>query len=122
MDFGNRSLARLVGILINMMLPGMTDVQLMPGVSGANMRGRSIAKAIYFKRGDYMDKAYTEIQFALGSTIDDAVNELLKSKEEGKLVYGSFNGIKLYSDTVTIDSAYRLITGKSKAKFDEFIG
>ena len=65
-----------------------------------------------------MDK----IEFSLGSTIEQAVNELLNYKEQGKLVYGKFNGVFLYSDTVTIDSAYREITGKSQAKFAEQYG
>ncbi|MGM9986369.1 MAG: hypothetical protein ACI35O_03980 [Bacillaceae bacterium] len=68
-----------------------------------------------------MDKSYEKIDFSLGSSIDQAVNELLNYKKKGKLVYGKFNGVTLYSDTVTIDSAYREITGKNKAEFDEHI-
>ncbi|QOY37050.1 hypothetical protein AWH56_005250 [Anaerobacillus isosaccharinicus] len=67
------------------------------------------------------DKKYGKIEFTLGGTIEQAVNELLNYKRRGKLVYGKFNGVTLYSDTVTIDSAYREITGKSKAEFDEYI-
>ena len=68
-----------------------------------------------------MDKNYKKVDLYLGSSIDQAVNELLNYKEEGKLVYCNFNGVILYSDTVTMDSAYREITGKSKAEFDEYI-
>lgn len=68
-----------------------------------------------------MGKNYEKIEFTLGSTIEQAVNELLNYKKEGKLVYGKFNGVVLYSDTVTIDSAYREITGKSKAEFIKHI-
>lgn len=66
-----------------------------------------------------MDKNYREITFSLGSNIESAVNELLEFKEQGKLVYGEFNGVNLYSDTVTVDSAYKSIIGKTKAEFDE---
>lgn len=66
-----------------------------------------------------MDKKYREINFSLGSNIESAVNELLKFKEQGRLVYGEFNGATLYSDTVTMDSAYMEILGKTKAEFDK---
>lgn len=68
-----------------------------------------------------MDKNYEKIDFSLGSTIDQAVSELLDYKKKGKLAYGKFNGVNLYSDTVTVDSAYRMITGKSKAGFIKYI-
>lgn len=68
-----------------------------------------------------MDERYEEIKFILGSTIEQAVNELSHHKNEGKLVCGVFNGITLYSDTVTMDSAYLAITGKSKAEFDAYV-
>ena len=68
-----------------------------------------------------MDKNYEKINFPLGSSIEQAVNELLNYKERGKLVYGKFNGVTLYSDIVTMDSAYREITGKSKAEFVKYI-
>jgi hypothetical protein len=68
-----------------------------------------------------MDKNYEKIEFILGSTIEEAVNKLLNYRDIGELVCGEFNGVILYSDTVTMDSAYRKITGKSKAEFDEYI-
>lgn len=68
-----------------------------------------------------VDKHYEKIDFPLGSSIEQAVNELLNYKNKGKLVYGKFNGVTLYSDTVTTDSAYLEITGKSKAEFVEYI-
>lgn len=68
-----------------------------------------------------MSKIYNEIDFYPGRNIEDCVNELLKYKEKGQLVFGSFNGYKLYSDTVTLDSAYKLITGRTKKEFDDEI-
>ena len=66
-----------------------------------------------------MNKNYEKIDFSLGSDISDAVNELLRFKSNGLLVYGEFNGVTLYSDTVTLDKAYTEITGKTKAEFDK---
>lgn len=64
-------------------------------------------------------KEYEEIDFMCGCDISDAVKELFSYKENGKLAFGSFNGTKLYSDTVTMDGAYKEITGKTKAEFDK---
>ena len=66
-----------------------------------------------------MDKKYIEIDFMVGSTIEECVNELLKYKKSGKLAFGIFSGHKLYSDTVTLDNAYKEITGKTKKEYDE---
>jgi hypothetical protein len=66
-----------------------------------------------------MDKSYSEIEFLAGNTVEDAVKELLNYKEKGLLACGEFNGITLYSDTVTMDGAYKEITGKTKSEFDK---
>lgn len=68
-----------------------------------------------------MNKDYLKVNFTLGDTIENAVNQLLKHKEKGQLVCGEFNGITLYSDTVTMNKAYRQIIGKTKAEFDDYI-
>ncbi len=62
---------------------------------------------------------YEEIEFLVGNTIEDAVNELLEYKKKGKLVCGDFNGHTLYSDTVTMDGAYKEIIGQTKSEFDK---
>lgn len=64
-----------------------------------------------------MDKNYKEIGWV--GNIEQAVNELLEYKSNGKLAYCNFNGVNLYSDTVTIDGAYKQITGKTKAERDK---
>ncbi len=69
-----------------------------------------------------MDKNYLEVRFMLGNTVEEAVNELLKYKERGQLACGKFNGITLYSDTVTMDGAHKEITGMTKAEFDKHVG
>lgn len=65
-----------------------------------------------------MEKEYEQIKLPLGSTIEQVVNELLRFKREEKLVSFRFNGITLYSDTVTMDDAHKQITGKTKTEFD----
>lgn len=66
-----------------------------------------------------MDKAYEKINLNLGSTIEEAVESLLYFKSKGKLVYAIFNGVVLYSDTVTINDAYIRILGMTKTEFDK---
>jgi ribosomal protein S25 len=65
-----------------------------------------------------MSKNYKEIGY-LGNDIESTVKSLLKYKEEGKLICTEFNGVILYSDTVTMDGAYKDITGKTKAELDK---
>lgn len=60
-------------------------------------------------------KKYREIEFGFGN-IEEAVKELKSHKD---LVCGTFNGQVLYSDIDDIDSAYKKVTGKTKAEFDE---
>ncbi len=66
-----------------------------------------------------MNKEYTQIEFSAGCTIDSAVNELLDYKRRNQSVWGSFNGIALYSERDTIDSAYKKIMGKTKSEHDQ---
>lgn len=68
-----------------------------------------------------MNKEYVEIEFSPGRNVEECVNELLGYKEKGELVFGTFNGHKLYSDTITMDSAYKEITGNTKREFDDYI-
>lgn len=65
-----------------------------------------------------METNYRKIEFGFGD-ISSAVKELNQHKERGELVYGEFNGQNLYSDKDDLDSAYKKITGKTKAEFDE---
>lgn len=59
-----------------------------------------------------MKNNYREIEFGFGN-IESAVKELNSYKEKGELVFGVFNGQKLYSDIDDLDSAYKKITGKT---------
>jgi hypothetical protein len=62
------------------------------------------------------DKNYKKIEFGFGG-IDEAICMLQEYQERGELVFGSFNGKKLYSDIDDLDSAYLKITGYNKADF-----
>lgn len=61
---------------------------------------------------------HRKIEFGAGDSIERAMQDLARFKERGELVYGEFNGQKLYSDIDDVDSAYKKITGKTKAEFD----
>jgi len=62
-----------------------------------------------------MKTNYREIQFSAGQSLETAIKEL---KEHKDLVCGSFNGKMLYSDVDDIDSAFKKVTGRTKAEFD----
>lgn len=53
--------------------------------------------------------------------LPQVVKELQEHHKRGERVFTVFNGHELYSDTVTMDSAYLEVTGKTKAEFDEFV-
>lgn len=65
-----------------------------------------------------METNYKKIHFGAGENIEAAINQLEHYKSIGELVYGDFNGQKLYSDKDDLDSAYLKITGKTKVEFD----
>lgn len=59
-----------------------------------------------------------EIRVLPGDNIESVVHTLLAAKAKGESVYAEFNGHKLYSDTVSMDSAYIEITGQTKEDFE----
>lgn len=65
-----------------------------------------------------MQDTHRKIHFGAGETIEAAISQLEHYKSIGELVYGEFNGQKLYSDTDDVDSAYKKVTGDTKAEFD----
>ena len=64
-------------------------------------------------------KRYAMIDIPYGSNIEDAVMKLLYFKNRGLLACADFNGHILYSDTVTMDDAYREIIGRTKEEHEE---
>ena len=65
--------------------------------------------------------AYKNIEVDVGATIDEVVNLLLSYAQNGEKARAEFNGHILYSDSVTIDKAYKAITGMTKSEFDSFV-
>lgn len=63
-------------------------------------------------------KKYKEIRFRGYTDIKEAVAILQEYNSRGELVCGTFNGHILYSDQVTIDSAYFDLFGMSKEDFE----
>ena len=63
-------------------------------------------------------KKYENREF-WGMQLSKVVEELIEFNKKGKLISTDFNGVTLYSDTVTIDDAYVSILGKTKREFDD---
>lgn len=66
-----------------------------------------------------MNSKYRMIEVE-ANNIDDMVSELLEYRSRGEMVCTIFNGKTICSDTVSLDTAYLAITGKTKAAFEEF--
>lgn len=60
-----------------------------------------------------------KIEVVAGSNIESVVYTLLAAKARGENVYCEFNGVELFSNDVTMDSAYKKITGMTKEEFDK---
>lgn len=50
-------------------------------------------------------------------TLEETVNLLLAHNKRGEKICTKFNGVTLYSDTVTMDDAYKQVTGRTYAEF-----
>ena len=63
-----------------------------------------------------MIKEYRDItRITIGESIDSVVKRM---KSAGELVSVEFNGVMLYSDIDDVDSAYKKVTGMTKAELD----
>ena len=62
-----------------------------------------------------------EIEIPFGTSIDEAVEILLKKKAEGEKVFCVFNRHTLHSEDVTLDSAYLEVLGYTKAEYDNIM-
>ena len=60
-----------------------------------------------------------QIKLASCDTLESAVYTLLAAKARGQHVWCEFNEHKLYSDKVTIDSAYLEVIGRTKKEYDQ---
>lgn len=63
---------------------------------------------------------YEEVQFR-GCSLEDAVNALFEYNESGKYGYVDFNGTTIFSDSVTMDNAYKEVTGMTYVEFQEML-
>ena len=62
-----------------------------------------------------------ELLIGIGDNLECAVYTLLAAKARGQHVWCEFNGHKLYSDNVTMDSAYLEVTGHTKQEVDQYL-
>lgn len=60
-----------------------------------------------------------QIQLASYDTLESAVYTLLAAKARGQHVWCEFNEHKLYSDNITMDSAYLEVAGRTKKEYDQ---
>lgn len=60
-----------------------------------------------------------EIRIMPDDNLESAVYTLLAAKARGEHVYCDFNGHKLHSDTVSMDSAYMEVMGHTKAEHEQ---
>lgn len=65
-------------------------------------------------------ECYREFKAYAGMSIEHAVAELQEHHQFGRKVCLEFNGVYLYSDTVTLDGAYMAICGKTKAEYEKY--
>lgn len=72
------------------------------------------------EKDDINMKEYVEIEMYFGN-IEKAVKLLQEQHAKGCLTKLKFNGHWLYSDTVTLDCAYKEITGHTKAEHDRIL-
>ena len=52
------------------------------------------------------------------NTIDEVVEALLKVRNRGERAYCEFNGVTFDSEIISIDYAYKLLTGFTKREYD----
>lgn len=62
---------------------------------------------------------YNELTSTIGKKLDVVVKELMKLGARGEKWFVSFNGVLLYSDSTTMESAYLEVVGMTKDELDE---
>ena len=73
---------------------------------------------INFAQVIYNNKTYYALPPMAGN-LEDVVNKLLQYKKDNIQVCYKFNDTMLFSDTVTIDSAWIEVTGMTKTERDK---
>ena len=67
-----------------------------------------------------MGDNYTTIEIDIGESIDNMVALLYEYNTRGEKVCVNFNDHTFYSDTVTLNAAYRELTGMTKDEYMAF--
>lgn len=67
------------------------------------------------------NQEYKTLRTTVGTTIEEVVTELQLSNAMGVRCKVDFNGVMLYSDTVTLEEAYDKITGMTYDEYEEYI-
>lgn len=60
---------------------------------------------------------YVRLQQVDGADLKNIVSKLVTLGASGQFVYAEVNGVRLFSDRVSLDSAYREVTGMSYADY-----
>lgn len=68
------------------------------------------------------DRIIDEIDILGDDTLESVVYTLLAIRARGGHAFGVFNGVTLYSDDVSMDSAYLAVTGYTKKDYEDSIG
>jgi hypothetical protein len=58
-----------------------------------------------------------ELYISLGESLDSVINTLIEANNRGERVFVNFNGHKLHSQGITVDSAYMEMHGCTKAEW-----
>ena len=61
---------------------------------------------------------YEELKLSSGDNLEGMVNQLLYLKSQGRKAFCEFCGVTFDSETVTMDGAFLMITGRTKKEFD----
>lgn len=67
------------------------------------------------------NKNLEEIQVSIGANLDETIERLLEDKNKGIHTYCIFNDHTLYSDTITVDSAYTEVLGCTREELEREI-
>lgn len=67
------------------------------------------------------NKNLEEIQVSIGANLDETIERLLEDKNKGIHTYCIFNDHALYSDTITVDSAYIEVLGCTREELEREI-
>ncbi len=53
--------------------------------------------------------------------LDVTIQQLMEAERKGEHVFCNFNGHELHSDGITVDSAYKEVTGHTKEEFEQLL-